>query len=91
MIELAKDSIANYVVNKAIEVMENDMFEEFVEVISSSRDELVCYVATFFEFVNSQSICLLNPFYPSLLIQQSKSQYGKYVLQKMDKRNKAKA
>ena len=60
VIELAKDSIANYVVNKAIEVMENDMFEEFVGVISSSRDELVCYVATFFEFVNSQSICLLT-------------------------------
>jgi len=60
VIELAKDSIANYVVNKAIEVMENDMFVEFVEVISSSRDELVCYVDTFFEFVNSQSICLLT-------------------------------
>ena len=60
VIELAKDSIANYVVNKAIEVMENDMFVEFVEVLSSSRDELVCYVATFFAFVNSQSICLLT-------------------------------
>ena len=47
-------------VNKGIEVMEDEMFVEFVEVISSSRDELVCYVATFFEFVNSQPICLLT-------------------------------
>ena len=40
------------------------MFEEFVEIISSNRDELVCYVATFFEFVNSQSICLLTLLIP---------------------------
>jgi pumilio RNA-binding family len=40
VIELAKDPIANYVVNKAIEVSEGDQKKKFLEVISSGRQEL---------------------------------------------------
>jgi len=40
VVELAKDPIANYVVNKAIEVSESGQKERFFEVISSSRQEL---------------------------------------------------
>lgn len=57
VIELSKDSIANYVVNKAIEVSKDELRKDLFEVIESSRPEL------------------------------SKSQYGKYVLQKLDKCN----
>eukprot|EP00581_Thalassiosira_minuscula_P017159 CAMPEP_0183722464 /NCGR_PEP_ID=MMETSP0737-20130205/14406_1 /TAXON_ID=385413 /ORGANISM="Thalassiosira miniscula, Strain CCMP1093" /LENGTH=529 /DNA_ID=CAMNT_0025952623 /DNA_START=116 /DNA_END=1705 /DNA_ORIENTATION=+ len=40
IIELSKDPIANYVVNKAIEVCENEQKAMIFEVISSSRQEL---------------------------------------------------
>ena len=41
LIELAKDPIANYVVNKAIEVSESDQRGRILELIFSSRQELV--------------------------------------------------
>jgi len=40
VVELAKDPIANYVVNKAIEISQSGQKERFFEVISSSRQEL---------------------------------------------------
>lgn len=41
VMEMAKDPIANYVVNKAIDVSEKEQQEKFSEVISSGRQELV--------------------------------------------------
>jgi len=41
VIELSKDPIANYVVNKAIEVSEGEQQEKLFELISTSRPELV--------------------------------------------------
>lgn len=58
LIELSKDSIANYVVNAAIENSEKDLQEKLFEVISSAREEL------------------------------NNSQYAKYVLARIDKRDK---
>jgi len=40
VLELSMDPIANYVVKKAIDVSEKDQQERFVEVVSSSRQEL---------------------------------------------------
>ena len=41
MVELSKDPIANYVVNKAIEVSDADQKKKFSELISSCRADLV--------------------------------------------------
>jgi hypothetical protein len=45
VIELSKDSIANYVVNKALEFSDKDVQEKIFEVISSAREELVRVLA----------------------------------------------
>ncbi len=43
MIELSKNSIANYVVNRAIEACEKDQQQKFIDIITSSRAELVSF------------------------------------------------
>jgi len=40
VVELSKDSIGNFVVNKAIEKSETDLQNKFVEVISTAREDL---------------------------------------------------
>ena len=58
VVEIAKDSIGNFVVNKAIKNSESDLQEKFFEVISSAREDL------------------------------TRSPYAKYVLARVDKREK---
>ena len=82
-------------VNKAIEASENEIKDELFQVITSNREELVCsYVLkcppSFIADVQDHNILLTISLACSFLfISQSKSQYGKYVLQKFDKVNKS--
>ena len=41
VVELSKDSIGNFVVNKAIEKSDADLQDKFVEVISHAREDLI--------------------------------------------------
>lgn len=73
-------------VNRAIEACEKDQQQKFIDIITSSRAELVsCELANF--ALNISYLHHLQCFYflPRFVSRQAKSPYAKYVLQRIDK------
>ena len=89
VIELSKDPIANYVVNKALENCEEDVQEKIFDLISSAREELVRIPINASTLISKNHIhTTFIRFSLSLILKQGKFQYAKYVLARLDKRMK---